>query len=71
MSMLSTSHVPNKLIKEVKGKYTYITVDEYQDVNPIQEELIRLLTSDKRNLCVVGDDDPEYVNDFETPFVRI
>ncbi len=46
-----------ELLEEVRKKYTYITVDEYQDVNPIQEELIRLLTGDNVNLCVVGDDD--------------
>jgi DNA helicase-2/ATP-dependent DNA helicase PcrA len=46
-----------ELLNEVKEKYTHLTVDEYQDVNPIQEELIRLLTGDDGNLCVVGDDD--------------
>jgi DNA helicase-2/ATP-dependent DNA helicase PcrA len=46
-----------ELLKEVNDKYTHLTVDEYQDVNPIQEELIRLLSGDDGNLCVVGDDD--------------
>ncbi len=32
-------------------------VDEYQDTNHAQYELVRLLTGEKRNLCVVGDDD--------------
>jgi len=41
----------------VRGRFTYITVDEYQDVNPIQERLINLMTGPKNNLCVVGDDD--------------
>jgi len=45
------------LLSEVRAKYNYITVDEYQDVNPIQEELIRLLAGEGGNLCVVGDDD--------------
>lgn len=36
----------------------YLIVDEYQDVNPAQEELIRLLTEGgQAELCVVGDDD--------------
>ena len=32
-------------------------VDEYQDTNTAQFELVRLLASARRNLCVVGDDD--------------
>jgi len=42
---------------EVQKRFTHVTVDEYQDVNPIQEQLIELLTGQKGNLCVVGDDD--------------
>jgi DNA helicase-2/ATP-dependent DNA helicase PcrA len=43
--------------KKVREKYQYITVDEYQDVNPLQEKLIRLMAGKDGNLCVVGDDD--------------
>lgn len=35
----------------------YLIVDEYQDINPAQERLIRLLTGPEVELCVVGDDD--------------
>ena len=35
----------------------YLVVDEYQDVNPIQERLIRLIHDLGAGLCVVGDDD--------------
>ena len=45
------------LLQEVRNRFTHITVNEYQDINPIQERLIRLLTGPKTNLCVVGDDD--------------
>ncbi len=46
-----------KVLKDVRGRFTHITVDEYQDVNPIQERLVNLLTGTNGNLCVVGDDD--------------
>ena len=35
----------------------FLIVDEYQDVNPAQEDLIRRLTGPDTELCVVGDDD--------------
>ena len=38
-------------------RYRYILVDEYQDTNPAQYELTRLLGRDHRNVCAVGDPD--------------
>ncbi|MGK5086297.1 UvrD-helicase domain-containing protein [Bdellovibrionota bacterium FG-2] len=38
-------------------KFQYILVDEYQDTNPAQSRLLKLLTESKQNICVVGDDD--------------
>ncbi|PTD94493.1 hypothetical protein C9439_02160 [archaeon SCG-AAA382B04] len=46
-----------EFFEEVRSRYQYITVDEYQDINPLQEELIRLISGEDGNLCVVGDDD--------------
>ncbi len=40
-----------------RERFQWILVDEYQDTNPVQYHLIRLLAGDRRNLCVVGDDD--------------
>ncbi len=37
--------------------FKYIHVDEYQDTSISQYELIRLLSSKYKNICVVGDDD--------------
>jgi len=45
-----------QVLNKVRSQFKYFTVDEYQDVNPIQEELIQLI-SGKQNVCIVGDDD--------------
>ncbi len=45
------------VLEYYQNRFHYIMVDEYQDTNTAQFELIRLLASGKRNLCVVGDDD--------------
>ena len=38
-------------------RFQYILIDEYQDTNVLQYQMAYLLTGEKRNLCVVGDDD--------------
>lgn len=45
------------ILAEVRKRFIYVTVDEYQDVNPIQERLVKLIAGTKNNICVVGDDD--------------
>jgi DNA helicase-2/ATP-dependent DNA helicase PcrA len=41
----------------IRGRVRYLIVDEYQDVNPIQERLVRAMVDLGASLCVVGDDD--------------
>jgi len=43
--------------EEVRARYRFLTVDEYQDVNPAQHALLRAWLGDGDDLCVVGDDD--------------
>ncbi len=47
-------------VPEVRAKwqnqFKYILIDEYQDTNAAQYQLIKMLTNESRNLCVVGDD---------------
>ncbi|RDU62874.1 ATP-dependent helicase [Helicobacter sp. MIT 14-3879] len=45
------------LCKEVSAKYSYIMVDEYQDTNELQYKILKKLTLEHSNICVVGDDD--------------
>ena len=42
---------------QVRDRYRFVTVDEFQDVNPAQWALLRAWLGDSRQLCVVGDDD--------------
>ncbi len=44
------------LAARIHGALRHLIVDEYQDVNPAQERLIRLLGGPQVELCVVGDD---------------
>lgn len=46
-----------EVLGHYREKWQWLLVDEYQDTNPIQYRLIRLLAGERRNLCVVGDDD--------------
>lgn len=39
----------------VHEQYRHFTVDEYQDVSPLQHRLLQLWVGDRRDLCVVGD----------------
>jgi DNA helicase-2/ATP-dependent DNA helicase PcrA len=39
------------------GRWTHVLVDEYQDVNDIQVEWLRLIAAGHGNVCCVGDDD--------------
>ncbi len=38
-------------------KYRYILVDEFQDINRVQYEIVRMLAAPEDNLFIVGDDD--------------
>ena len=41
----------------VRARKRWFSVDEYQDTNPLQEQLLRLWAGDSTDVCVVGDED--------------
>ncbi|WP_341998481.1 ATP-dependent helicase [Microbacterium sp. LWH7-1.2] len=44
-----------QVAKAVREQYRHFTVDEFQDVSPLQNRLLELWLGDRRDLCVVGD----------------
>src|SRR5215471_6187238 len=49
------THIPEALSK-YQRKFQFILIDEYQDTNPAQYAIIKLLGAQHENVCVVGDD---------------
>jgi uncharacterized protein (TIGR00375 family) len=46
-----------RLVEHYRGRWRWVFVDEYQDVDPTQYELLRLLVPADGNLCAIGDPD--------------
>ncbi len=45
------------ILAKWQQKYQYILIDEFQDINKIQYDIIKLLAKPQDNLFIVGDDD--------------
>ena len=45
------------ILKNIHEKIKYLMIDEYQDTNSIQERIFLLIAGERKNICVVGDDD--------------
>ncbi|QQS59714.1 UvrD-helicase domain-containing protein [Candidatus Peregrinibacteria bacterium] len=46
-----------EILEKYRRKWQFISVDEFQDTNPVQFRFLHLLASVHRNLCVIGDSD--------------
>ncbi len=57
LHMLNIFRRERDVLASWQTRFRYIMVDEYQDTNAVQYLWLRLLAQDRRNLCVVGDDD--------------
>ncbi|MDY0828853.1 ATP-dependent helicase [Microbacterium sp. BG28] len=44
-----------RVAQSVREQYRHFTVDEFQDVSPLQNRLLELWLGERRDLCVVGD----------------
>lgn len=45
------------ILRKWQERYTYILIDEFQDINRVQYDVIRMLAAPQNNLFIVGDDD--------------
>jgi DNA helicase-2/ATP-dependent DNA helicase PcrA len=46
-----------EVLEHYQRRFGNVLVDEYQDTNPVQNDLVMLLGEEHRNVCVVGDQD--------------
>ncbi len=46
-----------KILNKYQNFFRFIHVDEYQDINPVQQKWIKYLYEGNKNICCVGDDD--------------
>ncbi len=47
----------SEILDSIQNKYSYFSVDEFQDTNKLQYDIIKLLASKTRNILIVGDED--------------
>jgi len=50
-------HKQGDVLRKYQQRYVHVLVDEFQDTDSAQYQLVRLLTSKRKNLFVVGDED--------------
>ncbi|MET3506880.1 ATP-dependent helicase [Halalkalibacter oceani] len=71
-------HEQPGLLARYQERFSYLSIDEFQDINKVQMEIISLLTTATQHICAVGDDDqsiysfrgsdPSYILTFQERF---
>ncbi len=74
----SLFHEKPEILEQYQNRFHYFLIDEFQDINNVQYELMKMLSDKTKNVCAVGDDDqsiyafrgsdPQYLLDFEKDF---
>ncbi len=57
LHMLNIFRQHRDVLEQYQNRFKYVLVDEYQDTNAVQYLWLRLLAQNRKNICVVGDDD--------------
>ena len=57
LHMLNILRQHRDILESYQRRFKYVMVDEYQDTNAVQYLWLRLLAQERKNICVVGDDD--------------
>ncbi len=57
LHMLNIFRRERDILESWQQRFKYVMVDEYQDTNAVQYLWLRLLAQNRKNICVVGDDD--------------
>ncbi len=57
LHMLNIFRKHADVLEQYQNRFKYVLVDEYQDTNAVQYLWLRLLAQNRKNICVVGDDD--------------
>ncbi|WP_419883457.1 UvrD-helicase domain-containing protein [Peribacillus sp. B-H-3] len=67
-----------EILEKYQQRFKYFLLDEFQDINKVQYELIKLLSKQTKNICAVGDDDqaiysfrgsnPSFILNFEKDY---
>ncbi len=57
LHMLNVFRQHRDILAQYQQRFKYVMVDEYQDTNQVQYLWLRLIAQERKNICVVGDDD--------------